>query len=213
MKLKQKLASSMKKGWTMMELIFVIVVMGLGIAAVVQIGTNAMQDSEIDSAIGKSTQTIVGGLPKYKFEYQGSNGGYDAFKSDTFKTFVRPLTPDATTGATYMYPSGYSNIKYIFGPGDTSATHTTAFVCMDASSKYDASTTSGANTLLAAQQKFVSNIQKLSNSMKFKQFATLAAAGTDGTAQDTSGWDSTSTFSFAQPAAAANKVICAGDIK
>lgn len=210
MKLKQKLASSIKKGWTMMELIFVIVVMGLGIAAVVQIGTNAMQDSEIDSAIGKSTQSIVGGLPKYKFEYQGSNGWYAGLKSDTIKTFVRPLVADATL-ATLLYPNGYSNIKFTFGED---ATNKAGWVCMDASGKYPISNaselSSNASTLLAAQQKFVSNIKKLSSNIKVTQLDGGSALA-DGADTDTSAWN-LATLATAG-AANAKAIVCAGNIK
>lgn len=150
---KKQVLRKFRKGFTLMELVFALVIIGLGYAAISKLGTSSMSDSEVDNYVGKSMDAMISGITKYKFEYYQSNNKFSNLDELTFRTYARPLTIDDTTpGSEFLHPEGYTDIEFYIGHhGPAGQTDIRAFICMDASGM-----DWNPDTKRAAEQKFAS---------------------------------------------------------
>ena len=58
----------LKKGFTMIELIFVIVIIGLGIATAVNVGNSGISAQEVSNSVTSPVRDLMIGMKKYKYD-------------------------------------------------------------------------------------------------------------------------------------------------
>lgn len=139
-----------RKGFSLFEFIMVIVVIGVAVSVIKGIAGSTLNDTEIDSNVGKSMDSMMTGYSKYKTQYYASNKQFSGLTEETFSTYSRPLKYDSTDD--FLYPASYSKIKFYTGHhGAVGNTDVKAYACMDVTTMdWDS------DTKKAAELKFAS---------------------------------------------------------